>query len=63
MDSDSPLSHIEDILAAIANIEEDIAGLDKETFTKNRRARQLLERNVEIISEASRRLPERAASC
>lgn len=45
------------ILEAIANIEEDIAGLDFERFRADRRARQLVERNLEIISEASRRLP------
>ena len=46
------------ILDAIANIEADIAGLDRDRFTADRRARQLVERNLEIISEASRRLPD-----
>jgi uncharacterized protein with HEPN domain len=49
-----PADHI---LEAIRNIEADIAGLDVETFRANRRAVQLVERNLEIISEASRRLP------
>jgi uncharacterized protein with HEPN domain len=46
------------ILEAIANIETDTAGCDFETFRLDRRARQLVERNLEILSEASRRLPK-----
>ncbi|MBW4092853.1 MAG: DUF86 domain-containing protein [Proteobacteria bacterium] len=46
------------ILDAIANIEADIAGHDFDSFRADRRTRQLAERNLEIISEASRRLPE-----
>lgn len=57
MDPDSTLTYIEDILVAIANIEEDTAGLDQEAFIGDRRVRQLVERNIEIVSEASRRLP------
>ena len=57
MDPDSTLTYIEDILVAIANIEEDTAGLDQEAFIEDRRVRQLVERNIEIVSEASRRLP------
>jgi uncharacterized protein with HEPN domain len=45
------------ILEAIANIEADIAGHDRDSFRADRRARQLAERNLEIVSEASRRLP------
>lgn len=52
--------HADDILQAIANIEADTAGLDFERFAADRRVRQLVERNLEIISEASRRLPDRA---
>ena len=55
-----PRSFIEDILEAIANIEADTDGLDFNQFAANRRVRQLVERNVEIISEASRRLPDDA---
>lgn len=54
----NPLLHIQDILDAIGNIEEDISGYDLARFTSDRRARQLVERNVEIISEASRRIPD-----
>lgn len=49
--------HADDILQAIANIEADIAHLDFAGFAGDRRARQLVERNLEIISEASRKIP------
>lgn len=49
-----PADHI---LEEIANIEADTAGHDFESFRADRRTRQLTERNLEIISEASRRLP------
>jgi uncharacterized protein with HEPN domain len=49
--------YADDILQAIANIEADTAGLDFAQFVTDRRARQLVERNLEIISEASRRMP------
>ena len=57
MDKDAtvPIGHI---LEAIANIAADIAGHDFESFRNDRRARQLVERNLEIVSEASRRLPD-----
>lgn len=48
------------MLEAIANIEADTAGSDFEKFRQDRRIRQLVERNLEIISEASRRLPQAA---
>ncbi len=50
--------HADDILQAIANIEADTAGVAFEGFVVDRRTRQLVERNLEIISEASRRIPE-----
>ena len=55
-----PRLQADDVLQAIANIEADTAGLDFERFAVDRRARQLVERNLEIISEASRRLPDSA---
>ena len=58
--SRDPRTCIEEMLAAIANIEADTEGLDFDRFAADRRARQLVERNVEIISEASRRLPQSA---
>jgi uncharacterized protein with HEPN domain len=50
--------YVDHMLEAIANIETDTAGYDFETFREDRRVRQLVERNLEIISEASRRLPQ-----
>jgi uncharacterized protein with HEPN domain len=52
-----PAIYVRHILEAIANIESDIAGYDFEKFRMDRRTRQLVERNLEILSEASRRLP------
>ena len=52
-----PLPHIDNLLEAIRAIDDDITGLDAERFVGDRRARQLVERNLEIISEASRHLP------
>lgn len=53
-----PRLHADHMLQAIADIEADIAGYDLDSFLADRRAKQLVERNLEIISEASRRLPE-----
>ena len=52
--------YVDHMLEAIANIEADTAGYEFEGFRKDRRIRQLVERNLEIISEASRRLPPAA---
>jgi uncharacterized protein with HEPN domain len=54
-----PSIYVHHMLDAIANIEMDTDGYDFESFRKDRRARQLVERNLEILSEASRRLPQR----
>src|SRR5215469_5599320 len=59
MDKD-PHIYIDHMLEAIANIEADTTGHDFETFRRDRRVRQLVERNLEILSEASRRLPQSA---
>lgn len=59
MQKDSRL-YLDHMLEAITNIEADTLGHDFETFRKDRRVRQLVERNLEIISEASRRLPQAA---
>lgn len=53
-----PSIYVRHILEAIANIEMDTAGYDFERSRLDRRARQLVERNLEILSEASRRLPK-----
>jgi uncharacterized protein with HEPN domain len=54
-----PAIYVQHILEAIANIEADTAGYDFEKFRADRRARQLVERNLEILSEASRRIPSK----
>jgi uncharacterized protein with HEPN domain len=46
------------MLEAICHIEADMQDLDFDSFCGNRRVRQLVERNLEVISEASRRLPD-----
>lgn len=51
---------VRQMLEAIAHIEADTKGLDETAFQADRRARQLVERNLEIVSEASRRLPDEA---
>lgn len=53
-----PAVYIRHILDAIGNIEMDTAGYDFQKFRGDRRTRQLVERNLEILSEASRRLPD-----
>jgi uncharacterized protein with HEPN domain len=55
----SPRPRLHDLAQAIRWIERDTAGHTFESFHRDRRLRQLLERNVEIISEASRHVPER----
>lgn len=57
MEKDAAI-YVRHILEAITNIEADTAGYDFEMFRADRRTRQLVERNLEILSEASRRLPE-----
>jgi len=42
---------------ALEWIEADIDGFDLECFVGDRRLRQLVERNLEILSEGSRRIP------
>lgn len=56
--SRSPKFHrySEHLLEAIANIEADTAGFDCEKFRADRHARQLVERNLELLSKASQRL-------
>ncbi len=45
-------------MSAIEWIEADTLNMSFEMFCQDRRTRQLVERNLEIISEASRRIPE-----
>lgn len=50
--------YIEDILEAIDRIEEYVKGLSLEEFTKNRMAIDAVVRNLEVIGEACRAIPE-----
>jgi uncharacterized protein with HEPN domain len=49
---------VEDMLEAIEKIERYIRGLTHETFVKNDMAVDAVIRNLEIIGEASRNIPE-----
>lgn len=49
-----PRIYIRHILEVIANIETDTAGYDFESFRVDRRARQLVERNLEILQTGRR---------
>jgi uncharacterized protein with HEPN domain len=53
----SPAPRLTDIVEAIAHIRSELAGVPLAAFEGDWRKRWLVERGVEIISEASRRLP------
>jgi uncharacterized protein with HEPN domain len=52
----SPVARLTDIVEAIELIREEMAGVTLPAFEQDRRKRWLVERGIEIISEASRRL-------
>ena len=49
---------LEDILTAIARIEETVDGVDFVQFSSDWRTRYIIERCLQIISEASRSIPD-----
>jgi len=49
---------IEDILEAMDNIEHYVAGLEYHTFRADRKTVDAVERNLEIIGEATANLPD-----
>ena len=51
-------AHIWDIIRAAEAVADDIAGLGLETYLRVRRIRSAVERELEIIGEAARRLSE-----
>ena len=53
----SPVARLTDIIDAIELIQSDMAGVTLDAFEADRRRRWLVERGMEIIAEASRRLP------
>jgi uncharacterized protein with HEPN domain len=52
----SPIARLTDIVEAIELIRDEMAGVTLAAFEHDRRKRWLVERGIEIISEASRRL-------
>jgi uncharacterized protein with HEPN domain len=63
MAASSPAPRLTDILDAIERIHAEMAGVTIDAFEADWRKRWLVERGVEIISEASRRLPEGLTGC
>src|ERR1700677_3728422 len=53
----SPGARLTDIIEAAELIRSEMAGVTLDAFETDRRKRWLVERGIEIISEASRRLP------
>lgn len=58
MKTPSPIPRLTDIVEAIANIASEMAGIALDVFEADWRKRWLVERGIEIISEASRHLPD-----
>lgn len=58
MQAPSPIARLTDIIEAIAHIRTETAGVPLDAFEADWRRRWLVERGAEIISEASRRLPD-----
>jgi uncharacterized protein with HEPN domain len=52
----SPSARLTDIIEAVELIRSEMAGVTLQAFEPDKRKRWLVERGVEIISEASRRL-------
>ena len=51
------LQHLDDILEGINNIEEDTAGISLDEFVGDRRRKDAVIRNFEVIGEAIKNLP------
>jgi uncharacterized protein with HEPN domain len=58
MPSRSTLLHLSDIVEAIARIREAIGDTSLDAFESDWKKQWLVQRGAEIVSEASRRLPE-----
>ena len=56
MDARSPAARLTDIIEAIEHLRNEMAGVTIDAFEADWRKRWLVERGVEIISEASRHL-------
>ena len=58
MPSKNPVQRLKDIVENIDAIREFTAGMTLESFTRDRRTVYAVTRALEIVSEASRRLPD-----
>lgn len=58
MRAPSVIPRLTDIVEAITHIQAEMAGVPLDAFEADWRRRWLVERGIEIISEASRRLPD-----
>lgn len=58
MANPSPVPRLTDIIEAIELVQSEMVGVTLEAFEPDRRKRWLVERGIEIISEASRHLPD-----
>jgi uncharacterized protein with HEPN domain len=54
----TPIPRLTDMIEAIEQISSEIAGVTIDAFERDRRRRWVVERGLEIISEASRRLSD-----
>jgi len=50
--------YLMDIIESIKNIEEYVSGMNYEQFLKDKKTRDAVVRNIEIIGEASRKIPK-----
>ncbi len=62
MSARSGRQYLEDIVEAIETIEGYTSGLSGESFAKNRMVADAVIRNLEIIGEAARNVPEKVQS-
>jgi uncharacterized protein with HEPN domain len=58
MAESTPIPRLTDIVEAVDLIQSEMDGVTLKDFEPNRRKRWIVERGIEIISEASRRLPD-----
>jgi len=54
--------YLDDILEAIGNVREYVKGMDYGAFARDKKTRDAVVRNLEIIGEAAGRLPETVRS-
>ena len=52
------LQYLDDIMEAISNIEDDTRGISSDEFVADRRRKDAVVRNFEVIGEAIKNLPD-----